>query len=124
MMSHRIFSATLTLGLIFEETVDLGGGTVVGANGVTLVGGVKDQVLAHDGQTDQTEISTGQRTRWSADIDAGETGAFVSCQSSNVNKTGRKGQFEEIGHSFLRSSSNCDMTLRKDHVVQPFRRAN
>lgn len=97
MMSYRIFSATLTLGLIVEETVDLSGGTVVGANGVTLVGGVEDQVLAHDGQTDQTEISTGQRTRWSADIDAGETSAFVSCQISNVNKTGRKGQLKGLG---------------------------
>ena len=97
MMSHRIFfSATLTLGLIVKETVDLGGGTVVGANSVTLVGGVKDQILAHDGQTDQTEISTGQRTRWSADIDAGETSAFVSCQFSNVNKTGRKGQLKGL----------------------------
>ena len=70
----------LTLGLIVQETVHLGGGTVVGADGETVVGSVQDQVLTHDGQTDQTEVSTRQRTRRSADIDAGQTGASVSCQ--------------------------------------------
>ena len=71
----------LTLGFIVEETVNLGGSTVVGANGETVVSGVENQVLTHDGQTDQTKISTGQRTRRSADIDAGEAGAEVSCNS-------------------------------------------
>ena len=70
----------LTLGLILEETVNLGGGTVVGADGETVISTVKDQVLAHDGQTDQTEISTGRRMRRSADIDAGEAGAGVSAK--------------------------------------------
>lgn len=69
----------LTLGLIIEETVDLGGGTVVGADGEALVGTVKDQVLAHDGQTDEAEISTRGRAHRSTDIDAGEAGANVSC---------------------------------------------
>lgn len=45
-----------------------------------MVSGVEDQVLAHDGQTDETEISSGTKNtmRRSADIDAGETGAIVS----------------------------------------------
>ena len=46
-----------------------------------MISTVKDQVLAHYGQTDQTEISTGGRMRRSADIDAGETGAEVSAKA-------------------------------------------
>lgn len=67
-----------TLGFILEEAVDLGDGTVVRDNGVAVVGGVEDQVLAHDGQTDEAEITTGQRRRRRADIDAGQAGAEVS----------------------------------------------
>lgn len=68
----------LTLGLVVQETVNLGGGTVEGADGETVISSVEDQVLAHDGQTDKTEISTGNRVHRSADIDAGETGTIVS----------------------------------------------
>lgn len=68
----------LTLGLVGEEAVNLGGGTVEGADLEAVVGNVHDQVLAHDGQTDEAEISTGNMVRRSADIDAGETGAIVS----------------------------------------------
>lgn len=68
----------LTLGLVVQETVDLGSGTVEGADGETVISRVEDQVLAHDGQTDKTEISTGNRAHRSADIDAGETGTNVS----------------------------------------------
>lgn len=94
MMSHPLYPLTLslTLGLIVEETVDLGGGTVVGADSVAVIRSVEDQVLTHDRQTDQTEISTGQRTRRSADIDAGEAGAGVSfafsCQQLATSKDG------------------------------------
>jgi hypothetical protein len=45
---------------------------------VTMIGNVQDQVLTHDGQTDEAEIRTGVDPRWSADIDAGKTGAAVS----------------------------------------------
>lgn len=45
-----------------------------------MISSVEDQVLAHDGQTDEAEISTRQRTRRCADIDAGQAGAKVSCQ--------------------------------------------
>ena len=70
----------LTLGLIAQEAVNLGGSTVIGANSKTVIGSVEDQVLTHNGQTDKAEISTGISTRRGADIDAGETGAIVSDQ--------------------------------------------
>lgn len=68
----------LTLGLVVEEAVDLGGCAVVGANSETVIGSVEDQVLAHNGQTDEAEISTRSRVRRCADINAGETGTTVS----------------------------------------------
>jgi hypothetical protein len=74
------FSLELTLGLVLQETVNLGSCAVVGANGVAVVSNVHDQVLTHNGQTDEAEISTGNDVRRSADIDAGETGAIVSEQ--------------------------------------------
>lgn len=43
-----------------------------------MVGDVQDQVLAHDGQADETEVTTGDDPRRSADINAGQTGATVS----------------------------------------------
>lgn len=43
-----------------------------------MVGNIKDQILAHDGQTDETEVATGDNPRRSTDIDAGQTGAIVS----------------------------------------------
>lgn len=73
-------SVKLTLGLVLQETIDLGGCTVVSANGEAVISNVQNQVLAHDGQTDEAEISTRSKTRRSADIDAGETGAIVSDQ--------------------------------------------
>lgn len=68
----------LTLGLIGEEAVDLGGRAVVSADSETVISNVEDQVLAHNGQTDEAEISTRSRMRRSADINAGETGTIVS----------------------------------------------
>lgn len=47
----------LALGLVVQEAVNLGDGTVEGDDGEAVVGGVEDQVLAHDGQTDETEVS-------------------------------------------------------------------
>lgn len=67
-----------TLGLVFEETVDFGDGPVVGDDREAVVGGVQDQVLTHDSQTDQAEVTTGDGLRRSADIDAGQAGAEVS----------------------------------------------
>jgi len=44
------------LGLVLEEVVDLGGGSVVSADFEALVVHVEDQVLAHDGETDETNV--------------------------------------------------------------------
>lgn len=43
--------------------VDLADGSVERDNGVSMVGNVQDQVLAHDGQADEAEISTGLSLR-------------------------------------------------------------
>lgn len=68
----------LTLGLVGQEAVDLGGRAVEGADSETVISNVEDQVLAHNGQTDEAEISTRRKVRRSADINAGETGTIVS----------------------------------------------
>lgn len=75
-----LYSGMLTLGLVVQEAVNLGGGAVEGTDSETVISSVEDQVLAHDGQTNEAEISTGNRMRQSTDIDAGETGAIVSDQ--------------------------------------------
>lgn len=48
----------LALCLVLEEVVDLGDGTVVSNDSEAVVGGIEDQVLTHDGQTDKTEVTT------------------------------------------------------------------
>lgn len=48
----------LALGLVLKEAVDLGDGAVEGNDGEAVVGGVEDEVLAHDGKADETEVST------------------------------------------------------------------
>lgn len=83
-----------TLGLVLQETVNLGGCAVVSANGESVISNVEDQVLAHNGQTDEAEISTRSKVRRSADIDAGETGAIVSDQCL-LSTTGYKSQWEQ-----------------------------
>lgn len=49
-----------------------------------MIGNIQEQVLTHDGQTDEAEITTGSNPRWSADIDAGQTGATVSPEFSST----------------------------------------
>jgi hypothetical protein len=49
----------LTLGLIGKEVVHLGDSSVESNDFVPVVSGVENQVLAHHGQADQTEISSG-----------------------------------------------------------------
>ena len=73
-----------TFSLILQETVNLGNGTIEGNDGEFVVSDVHDQVLAHDGQTDEAEVTTGNCPRRSADIDAGETSATVSSQRSST----------------------------------------
>lgn len=48
----------LTLGLICEEVVNLGDGSVECNDIETVIGGVEDQILAHDGQANEAEISS------------------------------------------------------------------
>lgn len=45
-----------TLGLILQKVVDLSNSPVEGNDSVTVVRNVQDQVLTHDGQTDETKI--------------------------------------------------------------------
>jgi len=47
----------LALGLVLEEAVNLGDSAVESNNIEAVVGSVEDQVLTHDGQTDETEVS-------------------------------------------------------------------
>jgi len=67
-----------TFRLIIYEVIDLGHRPIKSYHREAMVRSVQNQVLAHDGQTDEAEITTGIRSRMSADIDAGKTGATVS----------------------------------------------
>lgn len=80
----------LTLGLILQESVDLRDSSVESDNGEAVVGGVQDQVLTHNGQTDKTEITTRGNVRRSTDINAGETRTNVSKESMSTRLFNRK----------------------------------
>lgn len=67
-----------TFGFIFKKAVNLRYSTIEDCDSELMIGHIQNQVLAHDGQTDESEISTEIDPRWSADIDAGQTGAAVS----------------------------------------------
>jgi len=84
--SCKRWSAVHTLGLVGEEVVDLGNGTVESNDSESVISSVQDQVLTHHGQADQTEISpsginvskggTAEGLRFRrrpADVDSGET---------------------------------------------------
>lgn len=73
----------LTLGLVLEEVVNLADSAVESNNVEAMVGSVEDQVLAHDGKTNEAEISTGV-ARSLADIDASETCAKVSKRTKST----------------------------------------
>lgn len=77
---NLLFSGLLTLSLVRQEVVNLGDGAVESADGEAVISNVQDEVLAHNGQTDEAEVSTRSKVRRSTDIDAGETGAIVSEQ--------------------------------------------
>lgn len=47
-----------TLGLVCQEVVNLGNGTVECNYFVSVVSCVQNQVLAHDGQADKAEVSS------------------------------------------------------------------
>lgn len=55
-----------------------------------MIGTIEDQVLTHDGQTDEAKISTRQQRRSGADIDAGQASALSQPYSLRVNRRVRK----------------------------------
>lgn len=69
---------TLTLSLILQESVDLGDCAVESNNGEAVISSVENQVLAHDGQANEAEITTGKmsgqlrRRSSGTNIDAGQ----------------------------------------------------
>jgi hypothetical protein len=67
----------ITFGLIFEEAVDLGYGSVEGNDSEAVVGSVQDQILAHDRKANETEITTGVGLR-RADLEASQSRSMVS----------------------------------------------
>ena len=67
-----------TFGFIVQEAIDFGDCSIEDDDGKVVVGNVQDQILTHDSQTNEAEVSTGKHGRRSADIDAGQTGATVS----------------------------------------------
>lgn len=71
-----------TLGFVLKESVNLCNGTVEGDNGETVVGSIEDQVLTHDGQTDETKVSTGLRLRGKASSNAGQARSKLAQRSS------------------------------------------
>jgi hypothetical protein len=48
-----------TFGFVLKEAINLADGTVENNDSEAVVGDVHDQVLAHDGQADEAEVSTG-----------------------------------------------------------------
>lgn len=60
--------------------VNLADSAVEGDDSVSVISSVHDQVLAHDSETDEAEISTGD-TRILADVDAGKMCAKVSTRT-------------------------------------------
>lgn len=73
----------LTLGLVLEEVVNLADGTVEGNTVEAMVGSVEDQVLAHNGKTNEAEISS-KGLRSLADINASKTCAKVSKRAKST----------------------------------------
>ena len=74
-----------TLGLVFEELIDLGNGSIEGNHGKAMVGSVQDQVLAHDGQTDETKITTRFIMRPETGSDASQTRSKSANDSQRQN---------------------------------------
>ena len=74
-----------TLCFIIHKPIDLRHGTIKSHNvELFMVGNIEEEVLAHNGQTDEAEITTGSDPRRSADIDAGQTSATVSPELSSI----------------------------------------
>lgn len=72
----------LTLGLVLEETVDFGDSPVEGHHGEAMIGGIQDQILAHDRKADETEITTGFGLR-RTNLEVGQSRTRVSISVVN-----------------------------------------
>lgn len=76
---HRDFVGySQTFGLICKKTVNLFHSTIENRDDKFMICRIQYQILAHYGQADKAEISSRVDPRWSADINAGKTGAVVS----------------------------------------------
>ncbi len=67
----------LTFGLVLEKAINLGDSTIEYDHGETVISSIENQVLTHDGQTDEAEVTTRLTVR-RADIDAGQSRTEVS----------------------------------------------
>lgn len=76
-MTRKYWLVLLTLGLVLEEAVDLGNGSVEGDDGEAVVGSIQNQVLAHDRKANETEITTGFGLR-RANLEVGQSRTRVS----------------------------------------------
>ena len=76
-------SELLTLSLVLKEVVNLANSAVEGNTVEAVVGSVENQVLAHNGKTNEAEISTGD-ARSLADINASKTCAKVSKRAKST----------------------------------------
>lgn len=72
-----------TLGLILKEAVNFGDGSVEGHDSEAMISSVEDQVLAHDRQANETEITTGFGLR-RADLEASQSRTKVSILFVNL----------------------------------------
>lgn len=76
-MTWKAGLVLLTLGLVLDEAVDLGNGSVEGDDSEAMVGSVQNQVLAHDRKANETEITTGFGLR-RANLEVGQSRTRVS----------------------------------------------
>ena len=81
-----------TFCFIIQETVDFGDSTVESNDGEALVCGVQDEVLAHNGQPNEAEVSARTRRHRRADTDAGQACARLANQ--HMESTGHTEQIK------------------------------
>ena len=62
-----------TFGFVCHEVIDFRDGSIEANDLEAMVCSVHDQVLAHNGQTNEAKISTRLRLRYCTDIDAGQS---------------------------------------------------
>ena len=111
----------LTLCFIRKEVVDLRDSAVESNDIDSVVGSIKNQILAHDSQANEAKISTGFRLRRSTDIDAGETRTtvsitFLSIQCAMMNVQGKGVEFDVLMDPRVRLAG-CENALGQ-HIAR------